>query len=197
MFEHLTMKIIIIHKLLLFSLFATGWCGIVVPRNHCTWLSGHYGNELKCDGDQVVVGACGGGHNADCDPGYYVQMLCCSLPMFYYSNCEKFGVHHGVEGSCLDHGDSPLMLEGTCGSASKEDCDGFSVVNDCCEGHMTSGENVGPQVGQCGWSYANHGQKLECSRSDEIVAGRCGSGENRDCPNDTSHGIFCCELVVL
>ena len=32
---------------------------------------------------------------------------------------------------------------------------------------------------ECSWDYAGHGVVLECGRSDEIVVGRCGSGENR------------------
>ena len=44
---------------------------------------------------------------------------------------------------------------------------------------------------------ANYGYQLECGRNDEILAGRCGSGENKDCPNDSSHGILCCEFTVL
>ena len=64
---------------------------------------------------------------------------------------------------------------------------------------------------ECSWEYAGHGVVLECGRSDEIVTGRCGSGENRgiqmilldiilkiktclDCPGGTSHGNLCCEL---
>ena len=63
---------------------------------------------------------------------------------------------------------------------------------------------------ECSWDYAGHGVVLECGRSDEIVVGRCGSGENRgykkidfllsimsnysDCPGGTSHGNLCCEL---
>ena len=38
---------------------------------------------------------------------------------------------------------------------------------------------------------------LECGRMDEVVAGRCGSGQISRCPNDSSHGILCCELIVL
>ena len=40
-------------------LFEQIWCGIDVPRNDCVWISGDYGHEIKCDGNQVVVGACG------------------------------------------------------------------------------------------------------------------------------------------
>ena len=82
------------------------------------------------------------------------------------------------------------------------DCNGFSVVNLCCDGHMITGQNgtsqnVGPHIGNCDWKYANHGYPVECGRIDEVVAGRCGSGQISRCPNDSSHGILCCELTVL
>ena len=35
------------------------WCGIDVPKNNCNWISGRYGQDIKCDGNQVVTGACG------------------------------------------------------------------------------------------------------------------------------------------
>ena len=86
-------------------------CGIDVPRDECTWLDGRYGVEVKCDGNQVVVGACGAGHYADCPNGAWHQILCCSLPMFYYEKCVKFGTQHGELNSCLEHGNLSLMLE--------------------------------------------------------------------------------------
>ena len=58
------------------------------------------------------------------------------------------------------------------------------------------GANAGPNPNACSWTYANHGYQLECGRNDEIIAGRCGSGEHNDCPNDSSHGILCCEFTV-
>ena len=70
-------------------------------------------------------------------------------------------------------------------------------MNRCCEGHLTTGQNVGPHLGYCNWIYANHGYRLECGRKDEVVAGRCGSGQISRCPDDSSHGILCCELTVL
>ena len=33
--------------------------GIDVPKTECAWINGDYGKEIKCDGNQVVVGACG------------------------------------------------------------------------------------------------------------------------------------------
>ena len=62
---------------------------------------------------------------------------------------------------------------------------------------MATGEDVGPRIEQCGWIYGGHCDRIECFRDDEIVAGRCGSGSNHDCPNDGSHGILCCELVAF
>ena len=169
--------------------------GIVIPRDHCTWLEGNYSVELKCIGNQVVVGACGSGENGDCANGIYTKLLCCSFPFYYYSKCEKFGSYHGRPNSCLDHGE--LMLEGTCGSGKNLDCGGFSVENSCCEGYMLTGGMVGPRREQCTWLYANHGHDIKCGRDDEVVAGRCGSGENKDCPEDSSHGILCCEFVII
>ena len=64
--------------------------GIVIPRDHCTWLEGGYSVELKCDGDQIVVGACGSGENGDCANGIYTKLLCCSFPFYYYSNCNNY-----------------------------------------------------------------------------------------------------------
>ena len=80
-----------------------------------------------------------------------------------------------------------------------------------------------PQVGptdQCTWEYTGHGDQIECGRDDEVnplamaynaslhygptpcapgqvVAGRCGSGYQANCPGATSHGSLCCELDIL
>ena len=75
-------------------------------------------------GDQVVVGACGSGRNPDCpnDSIYYDnswhQILCCTLPEFNFGRCESYGSEHGEPNSCLDHGEIPTLLEGTCGSGN-------------------------------------------------------------------------------
>ena len=90
-----------------------------------------------------------------------------------------------------------MILEGTCGSSDTLDCNGYSVENRCCEGHLITGENVGPDVETCSWLYGNHGHPLECEKKDEIVAGRCGSGQVASCENNSSHGILCCELIVI
>ena len=76
------------------------------------------------------------------------------------------------------------------------ECNGFSVVNRCCEGHIGP-YKVGPNISNCHWNYGNHGVPIECGRNDEAVAGRCGSGQIARCPNDSSHGILCCELTIL
>ena len=59
------------------------------------------------------------------------------------------------------------------------------------------GEIAGANADECGWIYAEYGYQIECPRSDEIVAGRCGSGQISRCPNGSNHGILCCELTVF
>ena len=95
-------------------------------------------------------------------------------------------------------GDVPKILEGTCGSSGTLDCNGYSVENHCCEGHLITGETVGPDTRTCSWIYGDHGRPLECPKNDQVVAGRCGSGIVATCDNLTkSHGILCCELIVI
>ena len=54
--------------------------GIEIPRDDCEWRAGDEGNMAnRCDGDQIAVGACGGGFNNDC-PGSADTAL--SLPTF-------------------------------------------------------------------------------------------------------------------
>ena len=46
----------------LLLLAAPALSGISIPRQDCRWLSAPaWGLELKCDGDEVAVGACSGG----------------------------------------------------------------------------------------------------------------------------------------
>ena len=35
------------------------FAGINIQRDNCKWLDGRYGVEVKCDGNEVAVGACG------------------------------------------------------------------------------------------------------------------------------------------
>ena len=85
-------------------------------------------------------------------------------------------------------------MEGQCHSGEHADCHGSGNLITCCHGHL-GGQDVGPTevnkyinvltlfemstMQECSWEYAGHGVALECGRSDEIVVGRCGSGENR------------------
>ena len=62
-------------------------------------------------------------------------------------------------------------------SGEHADCHGSHNVVSCCQGHL-AGTGAGP-TDQCTWEYTGHGIMLECGRSDEVVVGRCGSGENR------------------
>ena len=68
-------------------------------------------------------------------------------------------------------------MEGQCHSGQHHDCHGSANLVSCCQGHY-EGSDVGP-TSQCTWEYFDHGQQMECGRSDEIIAGRCGSGMNK------------------
>ena len=68
-------------------------------------------------------------------------------------------------------------MEGQCHSGQHHDCHGSANLVTCCQGHY-QGRAVGP-TDQCTWEYFDHGQQMECGRSDEIIVGRCGSGMNK------------------
>ena len=182
--------------LLLSSLCLLVKAGIEVPRDSCRWLTAtEWHTQLKCDGNEVAVGACSGGENKDCPGSAGHQLMCCAVPGYYYSDCAAFAAGHGEPLDCRDHGDG-LLLEGSCASGGHHDCsDSSSVTVECCNGHL-EGALVGP-TDQCTWEYSGHGVQLLCGRSDEVVAGRCGSGKNHDCPGETSHGNLCCELDLI
>ena len=71
-------------------------------------------------------------------------------------------------------------MEGQCHSGQHHDCHGSANMVSCCQGHY-EGSDVGP-TSQCTWEYFDHGQQMECGRSDEIIVGRCGSGRNKGQP---------------
>ena len=138
-----------------------------------------WNTELKCDGNQVAVGSCSGGGgfgHKDCPGGTVHQIKCCDMADFYYSNCNTFNSDFGQPIDCRDHGDT-LILEGQCHSGQHHDCHGSANLVSCCQGHY-EGTDVGP-TSQCTWEYFDHGQQMECGRSDEIIVGRCGSGMNK------------------
>ena len=70
-------------------------------------------------------------------------------------------------------------------------------ITDITHFFLLLGEIAGANADECGWIYAEYGYQIECPRSDEIVAGRCGSGQISRCPNGSNHGILCCELTVF
>ena len=38
-----------------------------IPRDDCIWRSGNYGWFNSCEGNEVAIGGCGSGSNANCD----------------------------------------------------------------------------------------------------------------------------------
>merc|ERR1711982_282441 len=90
--------------------------------------AGGLGNMAnRCDGDQLVVGACGGGFNSDCPDGAFTLVECCRMPEFYYGSCE---VHGGTWGELLQcpeiHTDAGHLVEGFCESGSSYACNGHA-----------------------------------------------------------------------
>ena len=60
---------------------------------------------------------------------------------------------------------------------------------------MYQNQLVGPIASECTWQYGSKwGRLLECGRSDEILAGRCGTGSYKDCPSGSTQAILCCKL---
>lgn len=50
------------HILTLIFTVSVTKCGISIPKEDCRWITASdWNTELKCDGDQVAVGACSGG----------------------------------------------------------------------------------------------------------------------------------------
>merc|ERR1712110_1366704 len=194
----LVMDVTMKHILILIFTVSVTKCGISIPKEDCRWITASdWNTELKCDGDQVAVGACSGGGgwgHKDCPGGTVHQLLCCSLPDYTYSHCNTYSSDWGVGIDCRDHGDETLM-EGGCNSGENHDCHGSANLVTCCDGAQ-GGEKVGP-TDECTWEYSGHGTMLECGRTDEVLVGRCGSGKGLDCPGGTSHGILCCELDFI
>jgi len=173
---------------------------IVIPDNDCRWITAKdFGDDLKCDGNEVAVGSCSGGgsfSHKDCPGDTVHQLKCCAMPEFYYSDCDTYNSDYGVPIDCRDHDEGTQIVEGQCHSGSAHDCHGDANQVACCSGHY-QGKPVGNNPDECTWEYGGYGQMLECGRSDEVLVGRCGSGSKRDCPGDSSHGNLCCQLVFL
>merc|ERR1712080_723389 len=167
---------------------------IKIPEEGCRWISESFGGENKCDGNEVAVGSCGSGRHTDCNNQNAVTMLkCCDLPGFFYTDCTKHGANWGVPMDCTQLKGTAPLVEGICGSGFRHDCHGQGHEIECCSGSV-NGTAVGP-TSQCYWEYtAAFGMQVECGRDDEVIVGRCGSGEHKDCPGAHVHGIYCCEL---
>merc|ERR1711887_11124 len=110
--------------------------GIKIPRDKCEWrnsVTGTMGN--RCDGDQLVVGACGSGFNNDCPDKTFALVECCQLPDFYYGSCE---VRSGSWGELLEcpEQNTGHLVEGTCESGTNEACNGHAGEVECCVGHV-------------------------------------------------------------
>ncbi len=169
---------------------------VYVPTTNCVWRNASYGHTNTCEGNEVVIGSCGSGHNPDCDKqqGYYHQLLCCDMYDYYvYSACQDFGGTYGQHLSCNALNDGSLV-EAACGSGRLADCNGQYHTISCCVGQFGSDGTRLISGGYCYWKYGSFGEKVTCNANDEAVFGRCGSGNFGDCAVNGWHGIECCKL---
>merc|ERR1712189_109103 len=108
-------------------LLSAAFGGITIPKDDCRWLVAEgWETDLRCDGNEVAVGACSSGMYKDCPGGTAHQLKCCALDSFYYSDCDNIDSNYGVPIDCRDHGDG-LILEGQCHSGFHADCHGIST----------------------------------------------------------------------
>merc|ERR1712198_158002 len=95
---------------------------IVIPSDDCRWITApDFGDDLKCDGNEVAVGSCSGGGSfgqKDCPGNTVHQLKCCAMPEFYYSDCETHNSDYGVPIDCRDHEEGTQIVEGQCHSGS-------------------------------------------------------------------------------
>merc|ERR1711970_1185540 len=115
----------------LFLVFSVSFVlgGIKIPRDNCEWrnsVAGSMGN--RCDGDQLVVGACGSGFNNDCPDSTFALVECCQLPDFYYGSCE---VRSGSWGELLECARDDEVVMGRCSTGG-----GHTGNGDCPEGNV-------------------------------------------------------------
>ena len=58
--KDIKIRMILIKLILIIAMVANHtFAGIDIPRDNCKWLDAHHGVEIKCDGNEVAVGACG------------------------------------------------------------------------------------------------------------------------------------------
>ena len=170
---------------------------VQIPVNNCYWQGARWGEFKACGHNEVAVGSCGSGRNADCENHYWDQLKCCRLhpqDSFYHNSCTKYYSRYpGQELSCMDKN---KILKGQCGSGKYADCDRAHNIIECCVGGLeSSGQVIDADRKSCHWQFAGYGRKLECGR-DEAIFGRCGSGQHADCQAKKAfHGIQCCRVI--
>merc|ERR1711953_5340 len=132
------------------ALVGVAYAGIEIPRDNCRWLTApDWNTVLKCDGNEVVVGACSGGggwghkvegscHSGESHDCYGAanQIDCCAghLAGQKVGPTDQCGWQYSGHGVQLDCGRSDEVVVGRCGSGGNLDCPGStSHGNLCCE----------------------------------------------------------------
>ena len=71
-----------------------------------------------CGGNEMVIGSCGSGGNADCQNGHHDELLCCTIPGYYFEGCQDYFAREGEHVACFQRSlpDFSMVMEGACGS---------------------------------------------------------------------------------
>lgn len=171
----------------------------ICAANDPTILCGGYGAFLQCGLQGIVIGECGSGKNLDCsNQGGCGSNICegieCSYPALipsFMSTTQWICGTYGTKLSCKDYNGSVLV--GVCGAGKKEDCTKY------CDGYhgilCAKQEYFNVNWNDCTWITGDWGQWVYCEEGIDLATGHCGSGEHKDCPNDTVHQLQCCSMI--
>ena len=161
-----------------------------VHSQRCIWLTGRFGQYLKCPYGYVGRGACGSGRHADCKQHgkHWTELRCCQIgnPQVLRYNCNTQRRRYGWHNSCVNN----KAVFSLCGSGRHADCGTNAWTKIRCCSH--TGLNINNS--KCGWIYGHYGTYLRCSKG-YVLTGVCGSGQNADCPHQKFHGVRCCRLI--
>ncbi|MBX2811510.1 MAG: hypothetical protein KTR25_06865 [Myxococcales bacterium] len=153
------------------------------------WRYGGYGVNVKCGTNEIGLGLCGSGENADCSRNY--TGLQCGNIVGGAVNSPGYlvGADYGVRLSC------PFATVATslCSSGKNRDCKVNNISHTI---GLTCSQPSGITVNRnaCFWQSSPYGKKTSCP-SGFVMTGACGSGKNKDCRSVHSE-LECCSYDV-
>eukprot|EP00808_Paulinella_micropora_P010314 g76968.t1 len=159
----------------------------------CAWKypAGGWGTHLGCPLNDLTMGMCTSGENADCD-GNALALKCCKDPdgftATYPATAAVKNADYGQRIKCEPWEGSVTSI---CASGRNKDCQGYSH-------RITCGGRTNFDPNGCTWTIANGwNEKLECADENKILVGICASGANMDCAGSGSNKpkeMLCCPI---